>query len=102
MEADVTKGNRNNDLVQQGTEEKGYKGGHRLGVSAPDQREVQVAHHPKMHRNVPVAPVGIERARVPPVLVELPVSELSELCKEVQVEMEEPIEAEQPDICVWN
>ena len=83
-------------LVEEGRHEEHYEGGLQLGEALVQQWLVEVAHCPRVHRYVPRLPEVFDRLGVPPIAVELAVTESHDLCHEVERRVKVPVEPYQP------
>mmetsp|Transcript_17018 Transcript_17018/g.35975 ORF Transcript_17018/g.35975 Transcript_17018/m.35975 type:complete len:348 (+) Transcript_17018:170-1213(+) len=95
-ELEVAEGDADNEFVQHSRQQEDDERRRPLGPSAVREGQVDVGHHPRVHRKVPRAPEEAHRGRVPPVAVELPVPEAHKLGQDVEVEVEDAVEAEYP------
>ena len=68
--------------------------------SQTDTRKVHMADQPVVHWRVPEPPVGRNLRRIPPIPVEDSIPKPKQLASQVQVEMEETVEHQQPAIHV--
>jgi hypothetical protein len=62
------------------------------------RRRVDVAQQPRVHRQIPLAPIVAERRRVPPVAVELAVAKAQQLGEQIEIVVKEDQEEEQPHV----
>lgn len=85
-------GNADKVLMKECWEEEHHYTSPVFWHASSNQRLVEVAQTPPVHWNVPVLPKILHSVCIPPVSVELSVSEAQELSKCVQRWMEEPIE----------
>ena len=83
-------------LMQRRRPNENDNGRHHFRHAVVAHRQEKVPKHPVVHRAVPLAPVGVEAAAVPPVLVELSVSEERQLGDDPQPQLEHAPEHEQP------
>ena len=57
---------------------------------------------PFMHRKVPVLPEFLQVGRIPPVVIEVPVSKAEEFPESVEEGVEVDVEEAEPDDVVWQ
>jgi hypothetical protein len=56
--------------------------------------------HPVMNRKIPKSPILINGSSIPPITIKFTITKSGELPKKIEPEMEEGIEAKEPDISI--
>eukprot|EP00292_Cryptomonas_paramecium_P007603 CAMPEP_0113705062 /NCGR_PEP_ID=MMETSP0038_2-20120614/26906_1 /TAXON_ID=2898 /ORGANISM="Cryptomonas paramecium" /LENGTH=341 /DNA_ID=CAMNT_0000629993 /DNA_START=471 /DNA_END=1497 /DNA_ORIENTATION=- /assembly_acc=CAM_ASM_000170 len=95
-QAEVAEGDADNELVHHSRDEKDDQSNGLAGPASAAEWAVHVLHHPRVDREVPAAPEVAHRGGVPPITVELAIPEADDLSQNVEVEVEDAVEAQHP------
>jgi len=97
-ELDLMEWHREDILMEEGRDEEGGQGSRVFPHVPIDDGLIDVPLDPIMDREVPRAPIISQRFGIPPIRIEAAISESSCLSDHVQVDLEERVEAQEPDI----
>lgn len=75
-------------FMKKGTEEKDSNTSKRFTISHADDRQVKMSNSPTVHRHVPSPPKRVDVIGVPPIAIEIAISELEHLPHQIQKRME--------------